>query len=242
VKLFGWLKRSSADPAAGLEKIIGYRFKNRNLLNEALSHRSSLKDTGRQSNERLEFLGDAILGLIVSTFLYRNNSQHSEGELTRMKAGLVNETVLAQVAQSFHLGKFLFMSPEEDKSGGRNRLSITADAFEALIGAIYLDGGYAQAEMLVNKYILQGYKIIIGNEQLHNYKGELLEYLQAQGQGMPHYKVSDQIGPDHDKLFVVWVYANGEKIGEGEGHSKKEAEQKAARQALQKIKKGGLSQ
>jgi ribonuclease III len=242
VKLFGWLARPKADPTIGLEKIIGYRFKDRALLFEALSHRSSLKDTGKPSNERLEFLGDAILGSIVSTFLYKNNTHHSEGDLTRMKAGLVNETVLAQVAQSFHLGDFLFMSPEEEKSGGRTRPSITADAFESLIGAIYLDGGYIQAEQLVNKYILQGYKIIIGNEQLHNYKGELLEYLQAQGQGMPHYKVSDQIGPDHDKLFIVWVYANGEKIGEGEGHSKKEAEQKAARQALQKIKRGGFSQ
>jgi ribonuclease-3 len=238
VKLFRWLTRPSTDPTGGLEKIIGYRFKNQILLKEALSHRSSLKDTGQPSNERLEFLGDAILGSIVSTFLYRNNSRHTEGELTRMKAALVNETVLAQVAQSFHLGDFLFMSQEEDKSGGRNRPSITADAFEALIGAIYLDGGYSQAEMLVDKFILKGFKDIIDNEQLHNYKGELLEFLQAQGQGMPHYKVSDQIGPDHNKLFVVWVYANGDKIGEGEGHSKKEAEQKAARQALQKIKKG----
>jgi len=157
---------------------------------------------------------------------------------TRMKAALVNETILAQMAQSFRLGEYIFMSQDEDKSGGRNRASITADAFEALIGALYLDGGYSQAEMLVHKFILQGYKIIIGNEQLHNYKGELLEYLQAHGRGMPHYKVSDQIGPDHDKLFVVYVYANNEKIGEGEGHSKKEAEQKAARQALQMIKRG----
>lgn len=232
------MAKPSADPLDGLEKIIGYKFKNRDLLKESLSHRSSIKDTGLASNERLEFLGDAILGSIVSTFLYKNHSQHTEGELTRMKAALVNETILAQVAQSFRLGDYLFMSQDEDKSGGRNRASITADAFEALIGALYLDGGYVQAEMLVQKFILQGYKIIIGNEQLHNYKGELLEYLQAQGQGMPHYKVSDQIGPDHDKLFVVWVYANNEKIGEGEGHSKKEAEQKAARQALQMIKRG----
>lgn len=242
MRLFRWLTGPGADPAAGLEKIIGYRFKNRNFLKEALSHRSSLKETGLSSNERLEFLGDAILGTVVSTFLYKINEQHTEGELTRMKASLVNETVLAQIAQSFHLGDYLYMSQEEDKSGGRTRSSITADAFEALIGAIYLDGGYAPAEKLVNKYILNGFKDILGNEQLYNYKGELLEYLQALGKGMPHYKVSDQIGPDHDKIFVVWVYANGDKIGEGEGHSKKEAEQKAARQALQMIKSGGLNQ
>jgi ribonuclease-3 len=238
VKLFRWFAKPSADPLSGLEKVIGYKFKNRDLLKESLSHRSSIRETGLASNERLEFLGDAILGSIVSTFLYKNHSSLTEGELTRMKAALVNETILAQVAQSFRLGDYLFMSHDEEKSGGRNRPSITADAFEALIGAIYLDGGYTQAEMLVRKFILQGYKIIIGNEQLHNYKGELLEYLQAHGKGMPHYKVSDQIGPDHDKLFIVGVYANNEKIGEGEGHSKKEAEQKAARQALQMIKRG----
>jgi ribonuclease III len=238
VRFFRWLSGKKADPLRDLEITIGYRFKNRDLVKEALSHRSSLKETGLSSNERLEFLGDAILGLVVSAFLYRNNSGHSEGELTRKKATLVNETILSQVATAFGLGNYIYVSSEEDKAGGRTKPSITADTFEALIGAIYLDGGYRQAEKFVHKFILTHHENIVDNEQLHNYKGELLEYMQAHGQGMPHYKISDQIGPDHNKLFIVWVYANGEKLGEGEGHSKKEAEQKAARQAILKIKNG----
>jgi ribonuclease-3 len=240
VKLFRWLAGKKTDPLLSLEKIISYRFKDRNLVKEALSHRSSLKDTGLSSNERLEFLGDAILGLVVSVFLYRKNSNHTEGELTTMKAALVNETVLSNAALSFGLGDFIFMSSEEEKSGGRTRPSITADTFEALIGAVYLDGGYGQAEKVVHKFILTDYEEIVENEQLHNYKGELLEYFQGLSKGMPYYRVSDQIGPDHDKIFIVSVFANDKKIGEGEGHSKKEAEQKAARQALLKIKNGEI--
>ena len=240
VWLFHWPFRKQSDALGKLEQIIGHKFSNRDLIKEALSHRSSLKDTGLTSNERLEFLGDAVLGMVVSDYLYRRNSGHTEGELTRIKATLVNETVLSQAALSFGLGDYLFVSIEEEKSGGRARPSITADALEALIGAVYLDGGYHKAETLVNRFILDNYDDILGSEKLHNYKGDLLEYLQAQGQGMPHYKVSDQLGPDHNKLFIVDVYANGDKIGEGKGHSKKEAEQKAARKALAKIKGGNL--
>lgn len=236
--MFRFLSGKKIDPITRLEKVIGYRFKNRHLIEKALSHRSSVKETGLSSNERLEFLGDAVLGMIVSSFLFNQNDDLTEGELTQMKAALVNEKVLSRVALSFGLGNFLFISPEEEKTGGRLKPSITADAFEALAGAVYLDGGYKAAEKLVKKFVLNDYINILEDEKLYNYKGELLEFLQAKGAGMPHYKVNDQVGPDHDKIFFVWVYTNGEKIGEGKGKSKKEAEQKAARQALIRIKTG----
>jgi ribonuclease-3 len=236
VGFFHWLKNKKRDTFSDLEKVIDHKFDNRNLLKEALRHRSSIKDTGLVSNERLEFLGDAVLGVVVSAFLFKQNVGSSEGELTQMKAALVNETVLSQAALSFCLGDYLFMSVEEEKAGGRLRPSITADAFEALIGALYLDGGYDKARNLVHKYILLDYQTTIESEHLHNYKGELLEYLQGKGLGMPYYKVNEEIGPDHDKIFVVGVYSNGNKVGAGQGHSKKEAEQKAAREAIIKLK------
>ena len=235
MKFFHRLFSRKDYPVNKLEKATDYRFKNRELIKIALSHRSSLKDTGLGSNERLEFLGDAVLGLIVSNFLYNQNKDLSEGDLTRMKATLVNETILARAAMSFNLGDYIFLSIEEEKSGGRYKPSIIADAFEAITGAIYLDGGFEAAEKFVMKYILDDYLYIIDDKMLHNFKGELLEYMQSRSEGMPHYRVSDQFGPDHDKVFKVAVYANNVLLGEGEGKSKKEAEQQAARKALQKI-------
>ncbi len=235
-RLFG----SKDDRLAEFEKLIGYRFNDRGMLKTALSHRSSLKDTGLESNERLEFLGDAVLGLIVSTFLYRNHDDLPEGDLTRMKALLVNETVLSQAAVSFGLGDYLFLSDEEKKAGGDTKPSITSDAFEAIVGAVYLDGGYQDAKRLVYKFILADYQHIIDDKKLQNYKGELLEFMQARGEGMPHYYVKDQIGPDHDKVFIVAAYVNEIFLGEGKGKSKKEAEQHAAREALKRIKKEEL--
>ena len=223
------------DPIRQLENKIDYQFGDHKLLKTALSHRSSLKDTRLESNERLEFLGDAVLGLIVSAFLYSEYEELSEGDLTRMKATLVNETVLSRAALSFSLGEYVFLSPEEKKSGGESRPSITADAFEALLGAVYLDGGFEQAQKLVYKYILNDHLDIIDDKKLHNYKGELLEYMQARGNGSPSYQVQDQIGPDHDKIFIVGVYIDNILLGEGRGKSKKVAEQKAAREALKVI-------
>jgi ribonuclease-3 len=236
LRFFSRLFKKQVDPIRQLENEIGYQFSDHKLLKIALSHRSSLKDTGLESNERLEFLGDAVLGLIVSAFLYGEYEELSEGDLTRMKATLVNETVLSRAALSFGLGEYIFLSPEEKKAGGESRPSITADAFEALLGAIYLDGGFEQAQKLVYKFILIDHLDIIDDKKLHNYKGELLEYMQARGNGMPFYQVQDQIGPDHDKVFAVGVYVDNILLGEGRGKSKKVAEQKAAREALKVIK------
>lgn len=230
-RLFG----KKADSINELEGEINYRFKDRELIKTALRHRSSLKDTDLVSNERLEFLGDAVLGMIVSNFLYNKNQNHSEGDLTRMKAALVNEVILSRAALSFNLGDYLYLSSEEEKSGGRTKLSITADAMEAIIGAVFLDGGIKEAENLVKRYLLNDYLNTIDDDAIHNYKGELLEYFQARGKGMPYYKVIDEIGPDHDKIFKVSVIFNDEVYGEGQGKSKKEAEQQAACQAIKEI-------
>jgi len=236
LRLFKKLFGKKEDKIERLERVIGYRFSDRDLIKNALSHRSSLKDTGLESNERLEFLGDAVLGMIVSTFLFGRYEDLPEGDLTRMKATLVNETVLSRAAMSFSLGDFLYLSAEEKKAGGDSRPSITADAFEALLGAVYLDGGHKEAEKLIRKYILQDHAEIIDDKELHNYKGELLEFMQAKGEIMPYYHVQDQIGPDHDKRFIVGVYMNNELLGEGRGKTKKEAEQNAAREAIKVIK------
>ena len=239
MRIFNRLFEKKKDSISKLEGIIHYRFKNRRLIETALRHRSSLKDSRFGSNERLEFLGDAVLGLVVSQFLFRRHEHLLEGDLTRLKATLVNETVLARVAASMRLGDFIYLSPEEEKSGGRTKASIIADGFEALVASVFLDGGLTAAEKLIADFLLSDYQSIIADKDLRNYKGELLEYIQAQGGGMPHYRVLNETGPDHAKIFSIGVYFNNRLLGEGTGKSKKEAEQKAACQALEKIKDAG---
>ncbi len=221
-----------------LQQKIGYNFRNLHLLKEALTHKSYIKSGGcstADSNERLEFLGDSILGLVICEFLYKNFPDKSEGELTKLKAGLVNEVTLSNVGRSLGLGEFLYLSPEEEKSGGRERPSLIADEYEALIGAVYLDGGLAAVSKLIGSQILTRFRELTDDRQNINYKGELLEYLQSQGWGMPEYEVEEAVGPDHQKRFTIAAIARGEKLGIGEGASKKEAEQKAARMALEKL-------
>jgi ribonuclease-3 len=218
------------------EQFINYRFNNRELLIEALTHRSYAKSVDLPhhlpSNERLEFLGDSVLGLIVSDFLYQRYPRKLEGGLTKLKAIMVNEISLSRVADELALGGYIRMSAEEERSGGRTRPSITADAFEAVIGALYLDGGLVAAKPFVSRWLLSKIEIFAADVTLRNYKGDLLEYLQAQGNGMPRYDVTDERGPDHDKTFTVAVFTNGREIGRGVGPTKKDAEQKAAAEAL----------
>ncbi len=226
-----------------LEKIIEYRFKNRGLLRCALTHRSVIRENSSaqlHSNERLEFLGDAVLGTVVSSFLYERFPEKNEGDLTKLKAVLVSESILSRVAKEINLGEFLDLSEEEDKAGGRERISIIADAYEALVGAVFLDGGLAVAKRVVKNQLIQRYWELITDEEHFNYKGELLEYLQSFGWGMPKYEIAEEAGPDHQKRFTVDVFAQGRKMGMGVGKSKKEAEQRAAKAALEKINKGEL--
>jgi len=228
---------SEQPPVEGLQDVLGYHFRDLELLRLALSHRSLSRTDNRPtpSNERLEFLGDAVLGLIISFKLYRDNPQWREGDLTKLKAVLVSETTLFRIGRDIGLNKYILMSQEEDKDGGRLRSSIVSDAFEAVIGAVFVDGGFEAARTVVNHCIYSRQDVIANDESQRNYKGELLELIQARGNGMPQYSIIDETGPDHDKVFRAVVTVNDHAFGEGAGSSKKEAEQQAARQALERL-------
>lgn len=222
-----------------LQNVIGYHFRDESLLTMALTHRSlQHPDEYRQpSNERLEFLGDSVLGLVVAHQLYQDHPELHEGELTKTKAMLVNETTLSNIGRAIGLNRYIRLSPEEDRLGGRERPSIISDAFESVIGAVYLDDGIDAARDIILRLIYVRKDAIVSDESQRNYKGELLELVQARGQGMPHYDVVSESGPDHEKEFCVVVYIANRKIGVGKGFSKKEAEQKAAAEALECYRK-----
>jgi ribonuclease-3 len=219
---------------AQLQSRLGYVFQDRSLLQQALTHRSFCEER-ESSYERLEFLGDSVIGLIISQFLYENFPQKAEGDLTKIKASLVSEITLTQVAQSISLGEYIQMSNEEKKAGGKEKASIISDAYEALIGAVFLDGGLSPATKILDKHIFSRIHQIIKNDAFRNYKGELLEYLQAQGRRLPRYQVLEEKGPDHEKKFVIAVFVKGKEWGKGSGTTKKEAEQNAAKVALEKL-------
>jgi ribonuclease-3 len=217
-----------------LQSRLGYFFQDQALLKEALTHRSFCEER-YFSYERLEFLGDSVLGLIISQFLYENFPQKTEGDLTKIKASLVSEITLTQVAQYISLGQYILISKEEEKAGGREKPSIISDAYEALVGAVFLDGGLAPARRMIEKHILSRFSQIVQNETFRNYKGELLEYLQAQGKRLPRYELLEEEGPEHEKKFTIAVFVKGKEWGRGSGTTKKEAEQNAARMALEKL-------
>ena len=216
---------------------IGYFFHDQDLLHLALTHRSVLNhpDERIQSNERLEFLGDSILGCIVCDALYEMHPDWEEGQLTKAKSCIVSRAVLAKQAQKMNLGEYLYLSPGEEKSGGRARRSILSDTFEALVGAIYLDGGIDAARIFIQKYLLRDKERLL-EESLHrNYKSLLLEHVQSQGISVPRYHVINTTGPEHKKVFTVSVTVRGDESGKGTGLTKKRAEQEAAHQALIKL-------
>ena len=218
-----------------LEEIIGYHFKNKHYLTQALTHSSyaNEKKLGKLGcNERLEFLGDAVLELISSDFLYAKFTQVPEGELTKKRASLVCEPSLAYCAREFGLPQFLLLGKGEDMTGGRNRDSIVSDATEALLGAIYLDGGFASAKEFVLNFILND----IEHKQLfYDSKTILQEVVQGEHEQLT-YVLTDESGPDHNKSFTVRACIGERVIGSGTGHTKKAAEQEAAYQALLMLK------
>ncbi len=233
-------QNTSVDPfqLSVLEAKIGYSFRDCSLLVNALLHRSHIHVTGQdreQSNERLEFLGDAVLGLVVNEQLYHQYPERSEGDLTKMKSLLVCGARLSEVATQFDLGIHIRMSRSEAATGGRQRSSILADTTEALIGAVYLDGGLASATQVIQRVVLAGSEKILARRSLRNYKSRLQELIQARFQSPPRYKVLEVTGPDHDRVFRVAVTYSGMVMGEGEGRNKKTAEQSAAREALQRL-------
>ena len=216
-----------------LEKAIEYPFKNKNLLHEALSHSSyaNEKKKQRQSNERLEFLGDSVLSVVVSQYLFEQYPELPEGELTRIRAALVCEKSLHKFALKINLGKYLLLGRGEEHTGGRERPSILADAFEAVIAAVYLDGGLEAARThilhFIPKNIPENRSMLFGD-----YKTALQEVIQKNPEEKIDYQLIEESGPDHNKTFVVEVCLNSNVIGKGIGKSKKEAEQMAAQEAL----------
>lgn len=217
---------------SALEDALQYSFKDKNIIKTALSHSSYANENKklRRSNERLEFLGDSVLSLVVSRYLYDHFSHLPEGELTKIRASLVCEQSLYGFALELGLGKYLLLGKGEDASGGRERPSILSDAFEAVIAAVYLDGGFEAAQ----RHILRFIPAEIGADKaaFSDYKTMLQEIIQQNPEERVEYRLTDSKGPDHAKVFAVEVRLNSNVIGSGEGHSKKQAEQNAAREAL----------
>ena len=219
-----------------LEAAIGYRFQNIILLQNALAHSSYANERWHdslKSNERLEFLGDSILGMVVAEHLYQNFPDRPEGELTRMRADMVCETSLAAIANSIGLGAHLLLGHGEEQGGGRNRASILADAVESIIAACFLDGGMEAARSFIGRFVLCN--VPVSRLQNADYKTALQELVQQKKNQVLTYRLAGQSGPDHDKQFDVEVSLNGNVVGFGSGSSKKRAEQMAARSAIEKL-------
>lgn len=218
-----------------LEQKLQYQFHNPVLLSEALNHSSYANEhRGRHldSNERLEFLGDAVLGFVTAEFLFLQHPDLPEGDLTRIRAALVCEQSLHEVAQKLELGRYLKLGRGEEAGGGRTRTSILADATEAVIAAVYLDGGIAEASALIHRFLLDVEEEEVVEERRRDFKTELQELVQRQAGQELTYRMAGEHGPDHAKTFSAEVLLNGTAVGAGEGRSKKEAEQAAAADAL----------
>jgi len=226
---------SSCMDFESFEKKAGIEFENKNLLKKAFTHRSYLNENRQGSmehNERLEFLGDAVLELIVTEFLYKKYPDKPEGELTSYRAALVNANTLSDVATNLGMNDYMLLSHGEAKDTGRARLVILANAIEALVGAIFLDRGYSAAEKFVSRHVLHLIDEIVHKQLWIDAKSFFQERAQELEGITPTYKVMKEAGPDHDKFFTVGVYIGDEKIAEGEGKSKQEAEQDAASKGI----------
>lgn len=227
------------DEFLDLEKRLGYRFRDRGLLEHALTHRSRAHEDvsgGVLDNESLEFLGDAVLGLVVADMLFREFPNYDEGQKSKLKASLVSAPALARQADKLELGRYLLLGRGEEKSGGRRKLALLADGFEALIAAVYLDGGIEPARL----FILREFQDLLDEVRTTgavpaltaDHKSALQEWLQSHNMALPEYRLVAEIGPDHQKLFEVEVLVRGRPVARAQGRSKKEAEQRAAEAAL----------
>jgi ribonuclease-3 len=217
------------------QEIIGYRFVSEPLLRQVLTHKSSIcSDDGKglHSNERLEFLGDAVLNCLITEHLYHRFPDRHEGQLSKIKSLVVSRKILGDIARTFDVGRYLIFGISEEKTGGRNRHSILANAFEAILGGIFLDGGYAPAKRFLERYLFGRLDEIIEDERNINYKSVILELAQREGLGMPRYLTLSATGPDHAKVFRVRIEIAGVPLGEGSGPNKKIAQQNAAQSAL----------
>lgn len=219
-----------------LERNIGYTFSNKELLRKALTHTSYAYEHGVESNEKLEFLGDSILEFVSSTYLFKNYTHLKEGEMTKVRATVVCEKSLYKVAKMHNFSDFLYLGKSEQQSGGEYRPAILADSVEAVIAAIYLDGGIEQAQKFIVENLKDEIEIASKNVGQKDYKTVLQEKLQEHGEVEIKYTILREIGPDHDKTFEAQVECNHKKLAIGTGKSKKQAEMEAARKALKNLK------
>ncbi len=221
-----------------VERLVGVRVQDLSLFEQALRHRSLFRgqpDSHLDSNERLEFLGDAVLGVVVAEHLYTQFPEKTEGFLTRLRAKLVNGRHLAQCARKVGLGDLVLISDNMEQSNGRANQTILADAFEAMIGALYMDQGMTAARLFIHRTLFDPEDLTQLARRHDNYKSLLLEFAQARSWAQPRYRVVDEDGPSHAKVFTVEVVVNDESYGQGQAGSKKQAEQRAAREALQQL-------
>lgn len=221
------------DKLKQIQKLLKYEFKNINLLKEAITHKSIKSSI---NNERLEFLGDAVLDLIVGEYLYHKFNTQSEGDLSKLRASLVNEDSLAKIAKELKLGEFLYLSPAEENNGGRDKQSLISDALEALMGAIYLESGLDSVKVIFIDLLEKNFPDINLNSLTKDYKTALQEVTQAQIGTAPKYELISSSGPDHKKSFEMAVLLNGKEIAKATGNSKKAAEQACALKALEMLK------
>jgi ribonuclease-3 len=225
-----------------LERRIGYRFKDRGMLEHALTHRSRVHEDasgGVFDNESLEFLGDSVLGFVIADILFRQFPQHNEGQKSKLKASIVSAASLARLGEKINLGEFLILGRGEEKTGGRRKLALIADGYEALIAAIYLDGGIEPVRGFIERQfaeLVEEAKRSGGDTTFTaDYKSALQEWLQSHDRGLPVYRLAAEIGPAHRRMFDVEVLVDGEPIARAEGKSKKEAAQAAAKLALERL-------
>ena len=227
------------ETVADFTRRLGYEFRDLDLLERALTHKSysnENREVRAPNNERLEFLGDAVLGFVVGEMIYRSFPNLQEGALSKIKAHLVSATMLAAKGRTLEIGRFLRMGAGEARSGGAEKLSLLADAFEAVVAAIYLDGGLPATEAFVRRvFDAEVSGIDIGDLSFHDYKTTLQETAQSLGLPLPDYRVVEESGPDHEKAFVVELLWDGEAFAYGRGPSKREAQRKAAKDALKKL-------
>ena len=228
-----------------LERRIGYRFRDRGLLEHALTHRSRVHEDasgGVFDNESMEFLGDSVLGFAIADMLFRQFPQHNEGQKSKLKASIVSAASLARLGEKIGLGEFLILGRGEEKTGGRRKLALIADCYEALIAAIFLDGGIEPARAFIERQfadlIEEARRTGAHAAFTEDYKSALQEWLQSHDRGLPAYRLAAELGPAHRRVFDVEVLVNGEPIARAEGKSKKEAAQAAARKALEQLSGG----
>ncbi|MEW5746686.1 MAG: ribonuclease III [Nitrospirota bacterium] len=232
---------SSSEYTKEIEEILGYSFKNKKLLLTALTHKSFHHENAgkvKTHNERLEFLGDSVLGLIIAEMLYLHERPLSEAEMSKMKSYLVKEAVLFEMASRLALGKYLRLGKGEESTGGRSKRSVLSDAFEAVVGALFLDSDYATARSVILKLFIDKIPAVLSRQEGYDCKSELQEKCQSIFGLLPEYRIVKQEGEEHRKVFTAEVYINGCLYGSGTGKSKKEAQMAAAKGALERIVQG----